>query len=90
LFHIRGEIKDGRIIHIIQVASEGSVVTQDGGEKAGMIIDTDSILDLRDLDLKEFSSSVSDHVELVHTKNKEMFFSYLKEDFLKKLEPVYA
>lgn len=90
LFHIRGEVKDGPVYHIIQVASESSVTLIDGSVKDGMFIDTDTVLELHDLGLKDFSSSISDHIELVHAKNKEMFFHYLKEDFLQKLEPVYA
>jgi uncharacterized protein (TIGR04255 family) len=90
LFQVRSEIVDGDVLHIVLLASEASVALATGGERVGMVIDTDTIHDLGNVSLEEFSAKMSDHLELVHEKNKRMFFSYLKADFLKKLEPVYG
>jgi uncharacterized protein (TIGR04255 family) len=89
-FHIRSEVRDEKVLHIVQVASDAAVTLTDGTERMGMLIDTDTICDLHHMGIDEFKLKISDYLQLVHDKNKEMFFSYLKEEFLKKLEPVYG
>ena len=54
--------------------------------RLGSIIDIDTF---RDHDLEKFFSKKEEIINRGHTKEKELFYSLLKEDFLNTLNPIY-
>ncbi|GAI33293.1 unnamed protein product [marine sediment metagenome] len=66
--------------------SNKSEIEQSGNKKLGSIIDIDVYL-------KENGNTIIDQFDSIlkdaHIKEKELFFSLLKEDFLKEFNPEY-
>ena len=88
-FQIRTEFTKENIIHIIQLASSAIFTPLTGSPKEGVVIDIDSIVETKDIPFNLFVEQLPKQIELLHTRNKEVFFSCLKEQALAKLEPVY-
>jgi uncharacterized protein (TIGR04255 family) len=78
---IRTEIEHETFKSSLQVANNAN---QKG--KLGSIIDIDTFTDAG---LNDFFVKKEELIKLGHSKEKELFFSLLKEDFLKTLNPTY-
>lgn len=89
-FQVRVEVKEDQLVHIVQIAAEGKAALPDGTNRVGMIIDIDTISDLDKMPKSSFATFLPNHLELLHDKNKQMFFSCLRKEALEKLEPQYG
>lgn len=89
-FHVRVEIQKSELLHIIQLASGATAKLPTGEVKQGALVDTDTLLVLPDVPMSEFAGSLSTTLELLHNGNKEMFFSFIEDQALEKMEPQYG
>jgi uncharacterized protein (TIGR04255 family) len=89
LFLVRAEIPKEEMICVVQIAAEGTIMLTDGATKTGVVIDVDTLCMGVNLPFSEFSTSLPDRLERIHSETKTMFFSCLKQEALEKLEPVY-
>lgn len=78
---IRTEIEQGEYSSYLQIANNANI-----NGKHGSIIDIDTFLTKN---LKSFSSRNVDIINIGHLKEKELFFSLLKPEFLNELNPIY-
>jgi uncharacterized protein (TIGR04255 family) len=84
---IRTEIPDGEYIKALQLSNSVSLGDK-GQNKNGSLIDIDIVLN-RKIQNDDFRSNLETILERSHTMAKQLFFDILKEDFLKKLDPIY-
>ncbi len=87
-FHVRAEIEREGLLHIVQLGSEARA-TVAGEKRVGVLIDTDTILQLSDAPMDGFVEQLPQLLDKLHDGNKQMFFSFLKEGALKQLDPRY-
>ena len=78
---VRTEIEQDSFKSSLQVANNAN-----HNNKLGSIIDIDTFADS---ELKDFFAKKETLISDGHTKEKELFYSLLKEDFLKTLNPTY-
>ncbi len=78
---IRTEIDQLPFLSTLQIANNVNVNGKDGS-----IIDIDTF---KTTDLNNFFSNKKEIIDLGHSKEKELFFSLLKPDFLHSLNPKY-
>jgi uncharacterized protein (TIGR04255 family) len=78
---IRTEIEQEAYKSSLQIANNAN-----HNNRLGSIIDIDTFTESN---LKNFFLNKEELISGGHTKEKELFFSLLKEDFLKKLNPTY-
>ncbi len=78
---VRTEIDHGLFKSSLQVANNANY-----NNKLGSIIDIDTFTDYN---LDDFFAHKEDFISDGHAKEKELFFSLLKDDFLKTLNPRY-
>jgi len=84
---LRTEIKEGNLIHIIQIVSPAEAsIPGESGKVSGVLLDIDSI---RPMKQNESWTDVDNDLDLVHLSSKNMFFNLLKPDTIKKLGPEY-
>ena len=89
-FHVRAEISDGDVFHIVQFASHGLASLIDGSSREGTVIDIDTIRNNdENADPTKFFEHLPQHLEDIHHKTKAMFFSFLKPAAIEKLGPTY-
>jgi len=90
IFHLRVEKKIKSILHVIQVAAGASVANADGTKRAGLILETDSIILVEESELVKFWDSFDQSLEVLHHENKTMFINSLNSATLSDLGPVYV
>ncbi len=78
---VRTEIEQDSFKSSLQVANNAN-----HNNKLGSIIDIDTF---SESNLKDFFANKESLISGGHTKEKELFYSLLKEDFLKTLNPTY-
>jgi len=84
---LRTEIKEGDLIHIIQIISPAEVsIPGEHGSVSGVLLDIDSIRPMKE---DESWSDVNSHLDDVHLSSKKMFFGLLRPETIDKLEPEY-
>jgi len=84
---LRTEIKDGDLIHIIQIISPAEVgLPGTEGRLKGVLVDIDSI---RPMAGGESWDTLYQRLDDVHGSCKIMFFNILKPETVEKLEPEY-
>jgi uncharacterized protein (TIGR04255 family) len=88
-FQFRIEIPKDNIINAIQILSSASVILEDGSKKTGLVIDIDTICNVPDQKITDFSKSLSDNLDQIHHINKETFFECITPETLASLEPQY-
>jgi uncharacterized protein (TIGR04255 family) len=88
-FSIRVEIKDGELLHVVQLAAPASVTLSNGTTRTGSLVDIDGLCEHKTSDLKQFLHELPDRVEYLHTRDKERFFGLLTPETLAYLEPNY-
>ncbi len=82
---IKTSLKSGDFTRDLKV-SNNAKIERNGNEKKGSIIDIDVYLEENGNTIIDQFDSI---LENAHTKEKELFFSLLKEDFLKEFNPEY-
>jgi uncharacterized protein (TIGR04255 family) len=88
-FSIRVEIRDGELLHVVQLGAPASVALINGTTRTGTLVDIDGICEHKTSDLKEFLRELPDRIEHLHTRDKERFFGLLTPETLAYLEPIY-
>lgn len=88
-FQFRIEIPKDDIINAIQILSSASVILENGTNKTGLVIDIDTIYNVPDQKITNFSQLLSDNLDQVHRINKETFFECITPATLVLLEPRY-
>jgi len=82
---VKTSLNSGDFTRDLKISNK-SEIEQSGNKKLGSIIDIDVYL-------KENGNTIIDQFDSIlkdaHTKEKELFFSLLKEDFLKEFNPEY-
>lgn len=86
--HIRTEIEKGPTLTIVQIATSAAMTTADGRTQiVGTMVDVDTIfMEVED----DFWGTIEKNLELIHSTEKEIFFSILTDSTLAKLEPEYT
>jgi uncharacterized protein (TIGR04255 family) len=84
--HLRSEVREGGLIHIIQIVSPAHAILPSGEEPVGVLLDIDTICPLDGNGSWEMLES---HLEEVHSASKRMFFGLLTVETLRELEPEY-
>lgn len=85
--HLRTEIREKSLIHIIQIISPAEVVIPgDPGKHVGVLLDIDSINVFQE---KGTWQEVDALLEEVHSASKRMFFNLLTNEAIEKLDPEY-
>jgi len=80
---VRSTLKAGKFINNFRI-SNNVKLAQKGIPKEGSVIDIDTFLEGQ-IDIQGFDALI----EEAHTEEKKLFFSLLREDFLKQLNPQY-
>lgn len=88
-FLVRVEIPDESRLHIVQLTAPATTQFLDGSQKSGMIVDIDSISNLRTTDVRGFLESLPRRLDDMHLANKRIFFSCLTDETVEYLEPEY-
>jgi uncharacterized protein (TIGR04255 family) len=84
--HIRTEIEEGELLHIVQLASPAEAALGEMERLRGVLVDVDTIYRG---DMGDFWELLGERLERAHANTKTLFFNLLAEDTLKRLEPVY-
>ena len=87
---LRAEIQHGELIRVLTIASSAKSTFADGTSRSGPLLDIDIIAVIERTPFTKFFDNLSDRVELVHTEAKATFFTCVKPEIMKKLEPFYA
>jgi uncharacterized protein (TIGR04255 family) len=74
---------------ILTVVSGAEVAKHDGTRMQGIIVDVDSIRNIKPVPFMSFSSNLEPELESLRLSNKEMFFSCLTEATIAELGPTY-
>lgn len=85
--NLRTEILDENIIKVLQIGNSVTMMS-DNNPVHGSIIDIDCLMNIDDT--SDFFKSYHDIIEYAHNKEKELFFSLLKKEFLEALKPIYG
>jgi len=84
---LRTEIKEGNLIHIIQIVSPAEAsIPGESGRVSGVLLDIDSIRPMKE---NEFWPDIDSHLDDVHLSSKKMFFALLTPETIDNLEPEY-
>ncbi len=88
-FMLRIDIPKDDMLHIVQVSSSASAKLFDGSTREGVVVDIDTIFDLKNPDFAYLLTGLPDQLESLHSANKAMFFECIRPETLASLEPVY-
>ncbi len=84
---LRTEIKEGDLIHIIQIVSPAEAsIPGESTSIRGVLLDIDSFRPVKE---NESWPDVDKHLNEVHLSSKEMFFGLLTSETIENLEPEY-
>ncbi len=87
---LRVELMDGKITHIMQLATKAQFLTSEGRVKSGLAIDVDSFAVFEDqATVDDAWNELDNGLDKLHHENKKMFFDSLSKDTLTNLEPSY-
>lgn len=89
IFSVRLEIPNDDMLHAVQIASSAVATLQDGSSREGVIVDIDTISDLKNPDFGYWLQQLSDKLESMHLANKAKFFECIRPETIASLEPVY-
>jgi uncharacterized protein (TIGR04255 family) len=87
---LRVEIRHGELIRVLTIASSAMSTFADGTSRSGPLLDIDVIAVIEKNLFSEFSNNLPERVELVHAEAKAAFFTCVKPEIIKQLEPIYA
>lgn len=83
---LRTKITSDDFYHILQITNDSKFLDKNGQEKQGSLLDIDTTLMI--YRPNEFDY-VEKFLEKAHQKEKELFYSLLKDDFIQTLNPEY-
>lgn len=84
------QIVEGEATNLLQVRGSVEVkVVETGESKRGVLVDIDSIRQIKKVPLLEFIKNNSGDLDSLHYVNKKIFFDCLSEEGLAALGPVY-
>lgn len=84
---LRTEIKEGDLMHIIQIVSPAEAsIPGESGKVRGILLDIDSIRPVKE---NESWPDVDKHLDDIHLSSKKIFFGLLTSETIDKLEPEY-
>ena len=89
-FSLRIEILQEELIHIVSIITSAVAKIYDGTKKNGIVVDIDTIANVKDQDFRQWVKQLPDNLDKIHIANKEMFFKCLKSKTIDSLEPVYG
>jgi uncharacterized protein (TIGR04255 family) len=91
-FSLRMDISDeeNSLLHVVSIISSARTKLIDGSERQGIIIDVDTISFSKGESFDDWIKEMSDILDELHSRNKEMFFKCLDNNALENLEPEYA
>lgn len=81
-------VEDG-VVHILSVINGASGKLPDGREAHGVIVDIDSIQNVKVDSFEEFVAGLEAPLESLRQANKVKFFGCLKEETVEELGPIY-
>ena len=87
--NLRTEIIQNDIVQILNIGNSVNIKCGNSS-KIGSIIDIDCLYNFKDPFDFTNGQSYRDIIEKLHAKEKELFFTLLKEAFLKELIPIYG
>lgn len=89
-FSLRVEIPKENLMHIVSISSTGVAKLNNGEVREGIVVDTDTISHISGAtDFKNWLLNLPAQLENLHFENKKMFFSCLKDETIKVMEPEY-
>jgi len=86
---LRMEIVEDDYIKVVQVVTGASVQLPDNEEKQGLITDIDVIVPTDDIGFGDFLKDIDEHLDKLHSVNKQGFFDCLTDETIERLEPEY-
>lgn len=81
---------EGEIIHILTVITGARGRTSDGREANGVVVDIDSIKNIKPAPFDEFAGKLEPELETLRQSNKVRFFGCLRQETIDEMGPVYA
>ncbi|MFW5954849.1 MAG: TIGR04255 family protein [Guyparkeria sp.] len=89
-FHLRLEVSEKDLIHILTIASSAVVKGIDNVQRKGLIIDVDTIKSMDDWKGDDWVEGIFSQLSVVKSCNKKMFFNCLREETIESLGPTYV
>lgn len=89
VFQLRIEIPQDGFINAVQILSAALVTTLDKTTKQGLIVDIDTIRNIDNQRFNDFIAELEKKLNIIHQKNKEIFFKCITSETLTFLEPTY-
>lgn len=83
--NLRTELIDSGFVKVLQIGNSVDILSGKNKSK-GSIIDIDCIYEWKE---NTFFDKYIDIINIAHTKEKQLFFSLLKEDFMRTLNPEF-
>jgi uncharacterized protein (TIGR04255 family) len=87
---LRVERQVGELRSIVAVVTEAIVRKGGSADRAGCILDIDTVCLVPNVDIQEFRASLGERLDAVRLLNKQVFFDLITEQQLATLEPTYA
>ena len=87
--NLRLERNNGETLHIVSIVTGAQGVLADGRSLFGVVVDIDSIRNVRFESFNAFADIVENGVEELRQANKAQFFDCLKEEAVQAMGPVY-
>ena len=88
-FTVRIEMQRESFLYIVHLAAPTTATMFDGKQRTGLLIDIDGLREHKTTNLTRFLGELPDRLEVMHTRNKELFFGLLTDQTLAYLEPSY-
>jgi uncharacterized protein (TIGR04255 family) len=88
-FEVRLEFKHGEFTNLLHLAGQAQVLLSSGETRNGLLIDVDTIVEHKTVDLEKFARELPDRLERIHTENKTRVFECLTPEAIKELGPEY-
>jgi len=86
-FTVRIEMQRESFLYIVHLAAPTTATMFDGKQRTGLLIDIDGLREHKTTNLTGFLGELPDRLEVMHTRNKELFFGLLTDETLAYLEP---
>jgi uncharacterized protein (TIGR04255 family) len=85
-FQLRAELREGRMIQILEISPSAQVTSPGGRSASGVLIAVDSIMPI---DGAQFWADVTGVTRHLHDATKQLFFRLLTRETLNALGPIY-
>lgn len=88
-YHVRMDVPVDGFVNVIQIMSGAKVVMPDKTERAGVVIDIDTIKETGGVSVDQFEKNLDHELDRIHCVSKMAFFDCLTEKTLADLGPEY-